>query len=493
MAWTVIHTVVSVPIAFVVNLLVARVLGVTDYGRLAFLTALMEVATGVVALGLGSALIQFGAKAHAAGRRDDVRHLLSVSQGFRLVVAAPVLTVLVLLVVDVGPALMLIALLFGIWLPAGLSGATASLQIENKTSADAKITLVASLVVQGLVLVALYTIGTADAVWAARVVLSGLLVGLALVPIAREYRLAVLRPRLPRGFPVGFWRFAIPAGVAGLVATLVLSRTEVFFLTWLSTAGSVGIFALAFGLASHLFAPAQAIMGPLIPAVSGLREVDEAAVGRAFTRTLRAGSTIVAILCATALPPLAILVPLLYGPDFAAAAPLVVVLGVSMGFLVAAGPVSAFVLARLSARRILTANIVALGVDLTLAVSLIPLLGAWGAVAANVCGSATRLAILLRDELTHLGMRWREAARQGAPLVVGAVSCGLAFAPGQVLLGHAVVGAVVSVIIGAGCLIGGLRLSRSGLTWTDAEAIGRILPTRLRTWSRPLLSAVTIR
>ncbi|MCK2124962.1 hypothetical protein, partial [Pseudomonas sp. PNPG3] len=41
--WTVVHTFVAIPVAFLVNLLMARVLGAADYGRLAFLTALMEV------------------------------------------------------------------------------------------------------------------------------------------------------------------------------------------------------------------------------------------------------------------------------------------------------------------------------------------------------------------------------------------------------------------------------------------------------------------
>ena len=492
-AWTVVHTLVSVPVAFIVNLLVARVLGVSDYGRLAYLTAVMMVATGVLTLGLRSALVQFGAKAHAAGRRDEVRHLLSVSQGFRLIVAAPALTVLVLALVDVGPILLAVAVVFGIWVPAGLSGATASLQIENKTSAEAKITMLASLATQAVVLVALYAVGTADAVWAARIVLEGILVAFALVPMARVYRAAVLRPRLPRGFPPGFWRFGVPAGLAGLVAMLVLSRTEVFFLTWLSTAGAVGIFALAFGLAQHLFAPAQAIMGPLIPAVSGLREIDEASVGRAFTRTLRAGSTIVAVLCATVLPPLALLVPLLYGSDFAEAAPLVVVLGLSMGFLVAAGPVSAFVLARLSARRILSANLLALAIDLVLAVSLIPVLGAWGAVVANVSGSATRLVVLLADELGHLSIPWASAGRQGAPILVGAAACGLAWLSGEFIPGHVVTAAIVSAVVGGISLVGALRLTRTGLEVDDAKAIRRVLPPRLQPVTAPALALVTAR
>src|SRR5690606_27672460 len=70
--WTGVHTLISLPVAFLVNLLLARVLGVVSYGRLAVLTTLMEVVAVIVALGVGSATVQFGAKAHARGDRTRV-------------------------------------------------------------------------------------------------------------------------------------------------------------------------------------------------------------------------------------------------------------------------------------------------------------------------------------------------------------------------------------------------------------------------------------
>ena len=52
-SWTLIHVMVSLPVAFVANLVVARILGVEGYGRLAFLMTFMTVAGGIVTLGLG--------------------------------------------------------------------------------------------------------------------------------------------------------------------------------------------------------------------------------------------------------------------------------------------------------------------------------------------------------------------------------------------------------------------------------------------------------
>ncbi len=474
--WTLIHIFVSLPVGFVVNIVIARVLGAVDYGRLAFLTAAMEVAGGIVALGVTPALVQFGAKAHAAGRRDEVRRLLSQAQGFRLLVVAPLLSVFVVAVARTDPVIVVLAVVFGVLMPAALDGAPACLGIENKTAAGARVVLVSALMTQAAVLIVALTLATADAIWAARLVMTAGVVALALVPVSPDYRGAILRPRLPRGLPPGFWRFSIPAGAASIISTLVLSRSEIFILTWFSMPAAAGAFALAFGLAGHLFAPAQAIIGPLVPAISGLHEVDSASVAPAFRRTLRAGSAIVAGLSAVALPALALLVPWIYGPAFASASPLVVVLGIAGGCLVVAAPVMAFTLARLSATRVLWASGSALVVDLALAVGLVPLLGVWGAVIANVAGSATQLGLLLRGELAVLHLTWRTVAWDVAPVGVGVLACLVAWGVSGAVAGLPVVAAVLAAVMGLALLVVGMRLSRSGLTEPDAAALLRNLP-----------------
>ena len=491
--WTVIHTLVSLPVAFLANLIVARVLGVVDYGRLAFLTALMEVAYGVITLGFGVALVQFGSKAHAAGRHDEVRRMLSAAQGFRLLVAAPLLTVLVLVVADVEPLMMVMAVVFGILVPSAFDGATACLFIENKSAAGAKIALVIALVTQLAVVVVALVVRTADSVWAARLVVGGAGVALALFPIAASYRRAVLRPRLPRGFPAGFWRFTIPFALASVVGSLVLSRSEIFVMQWLANPAALGLFALAFGVAGHVFAPAQAFIGPLVPAVSSLHEVDTAAVAPAFTRTLRAGSTVVALLMASALAALALLVPVLYGEEFRDASPLVLALGIASGLLVVGSPVTAFVSARLSAWELLRANLVALVLDIAVAIALIPVWGAWGAVVANVVGATTRLMLLMRREITLLGLPWRTVARESAPVGLGAIACVIAWFTAGALPWSPVAAAAAAAVLGVLVLVVVLRSSGTGLTEDDAVAVARGAPAPLRTPSASLLRLLTHR
>jgi O-antigen/teichoic acid export membrane protein len=491
--WTLVNTAVSLPIAFAVNLVIARVLGAVEYGGLAFLTALIEIAGGVVMLGLNPALIQFGSKAHAGGRTSEVRSMLSASQGFRLLVAAPALTLLVVLVAHVPLPLLVLAIVFGIWVPAVVDGAAITLTLENKTAAAAKIVTLGGILTQAAVLAALLTLGTADSVWAARVVAGGLVIALTLIPVDKRYRSALFKATLPRRFPSGFWRFAIPTGIAGLVGTLVVSRTEVFFLTWLSPPAAVGVFALAFGLASHLFAPAQALINPLLPAISGLREVDLDAVSGAFTRTLRTASTIIGLICGVALAPLAALVPALYSEQYRASAPLLLALGSAGGLLVLAGPVSAFALARLSARRMLTANLVALGVDLALAVTLIPLLDAWGAVIANVGGATTRLLIMALDELPHVGVTKREAIRSSTPIAAGTLSSIFAWLVATAISRNPITAAVLATVIGPFALIAMLKVSNSGLAPSDAVVIERVAPVHVQGPLRRALRLVTVR
>jgi O-antigen/teichoic acid export membrane protein len=477
-AWTVINIAVALPVGFLVNLVVARVLGVVDYGRLAYLTVVMDVVSGIVLLGVMPALVQFGSKAHAAGRRHEVAALLSKVQGFRLLVVAPVLTVLVLVLVsDIDWWFKTTAVVFGVVLPAALDGAPAGLAIENKTAAAAKVVLISSLLTQGAVLAAVLLVARADVVWAVRLIMVSATVVLALVPLATAYRRAVLRPRLPRGFPTGFWRFALPAGAASVLTNLVVSRTEVLALTWLSDAASVGVFALAFGLAGHLFAPAQAVTGPLVPAISGLREVDVVRVSAAFGRTIRGTSTMVALLTGVGLPVVTLLVPAFYGDSFAGVPPILIALGVANGFLIVGGPVAAFVMARLSGTRVLLASLVALAVDVGLAVGLIPVWGVWGAVAANVSAAATQMLVLLVSELKALGMTWGVVMRDALPALIGAV-VGVGAWLAARNIPSVPLAAVVAGVIGGVAVVVLLRVFHTGLTDGDLRAVVRVLPAR---------------
>src|SRR5690606_22372417 len=139
--WTGLHTVVALPIAFVVNILLARVLGVEGYGRLAYLTTVITIAGVIAGMGVTTALIQFGAKDHAAGRVAAVQRYLSGAQGFRLLVTGPLVALAVVALVRVELWLLVIALIFGVGAPALFGNARPALTIENRTDRAAQLTM----------------------------------------------------------------------------------------------------------------------------------------------------------------------------------------------------------------------------------------------------------------------------------------------------------------------------------------------------------------
>jgi O-antigen/teichoic acid export membrane protein len=491
-SWTLIHVVVSLPIAFVANLLVARLLGVSDYGRLAFLMTFMTVATGIVTLGVGIGLLQYGSRAHAGGRVDDVRSLLSKSQGFRLLFVAPLMSVGVLLVADDIPLEQrLAAIVLGVWFPAAFDGALFCIQIEGRSDTGAKIAMVINVCTQVVVVTAAWLTRSPDAVWLARLAVLGVTLLLYLGAADRRYRAAVLRPSLPRGFPPGFWRFALPSGLASVIGALALTRTEVFFLTWLSTPVAVGVFALAFGLANHLFAPAEAVVGPLIPAVSGLHEVDRGSLINAFGRVLRASSVGIALMCAAGLPALALILPVLYGSEYAEAAPLLLGLGAAGAVLTAGGAVSVFTVGRLSGNRLMVVNSVALVVDVTLCLTLIPVIDAWGAVIAISAATVVRFVMLLVGEVRALAVPTGAVLRWLTPMLVSIALSVIAYAAFRSL--PAFVAAVCAGPLTLASLLVILRLTGVGLTEADGAALVRNVPARLRSIAGPLLRVITVR
>lgn len=479
--WTALHTVVALPIAFGVNVLLARVLGVVDYGRLTFLTAVMTTVALVAAMGVDGALLQFGAKAHSRGETATVRHLLSATQGYRLLVAAPVTSLALLGIVRIDPLLLTLALVFGVIVPAALAGAPTCLGIENRSDRGAQIAMVGNLLTQAAVVGVLLTLGSAESVWIARLVVGSMVTLLALLVISKTYRCAVVRPTWPTRLPVGFWRFALPAGAAGIVGSFVTDRTEVFFLQALSTPVAVGIFAIAFGAAAHIYAPAQSFIGPLVPALAGLAAVDSGAVKSAFLRVTRTASAVAAFFMAVLLPPFAALLPVIYGEEYSAAREMLLVLGVVGAVSLVSVPFNAFLMARLGGGHLLRISMVALAVNLILAVALIPGWGAWGAVWANAGGVIVQAGLLTFSEARNLRIGAREVARSAMSLPVAALLVTVLWAIAQRLVAaNAVLEAVILGSAGLGLFVFLSKSLHLGPTEADLLSVRRALP-------RPLL------
>lgn len=419
--WTSISTLIGTPVAFLANAVVARSLGVAEYGRLTVLTLTLTLAAQVTNFGVGDGVIRWGAAAHARGERANVDDLLRKSLGYHLLVQAPMLLIVIGALARNARPLEIVVLAISVVVPCALGSAALSISIENKTAGSAKLALLMGLLTQGAIAITAVSSHSTISVWSVRSVAGSVLMPMNFLLLDRARRRVALAPRLPRSMPVGFWRFAVVTVLANLVGSLVFARSEIYALELLGSASALGAFALAYGLSQQITGPVDAMIGPLFPAIAGLLAVEPERARQALLRAQRFAS----FLCATAtsilIPAAFFLVEPVYGTGFGTAALLFVPLGLASCLQTLTRPVLSFTGARGRNDLFLRANTIALAVDVAAAFALIPTLGVWGAVIANVLGQSVALALVAGPELAHLGISRRIFVRTNTSWLMSCV------------------------------------------------------------------------
>jgi O-antigen/teichoic acid export membrane protein len=490
--WTGTHVALYLPVAFVANALIARNLGVDGYGELAFLTVALALAFPLANLGFTPASIQAGSRAEAAGRRGEADSLLRRSLGFHLMVELPILVGLALALTWDKPVWQVAALGTVVVLSCLFSGPALVLTIENRIAAGAKIAIGVNFVMQAAAVATALLTASASAVWAVRSLVPAAGLAINLLVIDRARRRVVLRARFPRGLGRDFWRFALLTWVGSIVGLLVFSRSEIFLLEAFDQPVALGLFALAFGLSQQMTAPADALLHPLLPAISGILSSFPERAQAAFERSTRVSALVCGGIAAAVLPLLVFAVPLIYGDEFQTAAWLLVPLALASMFQSVNNPVLAFVNARQRAGLRLKVLLVALVFDVAIAVATIPALGAWGAVLAAVAGQLIAIAWLAFAEPFARGLGAAGFVRLQAAFIVGTVSAAFA------LLGALAVeqwsssgAAVFAVLVGSALFVIGIRLTQSGITGGDRNALVHALPSGIRAPMVRLLRPLT--
>lgn len=478
--WTALHTIIAAPLAFVANAVVARVLGPASYGELAFLTLALGLATQLTHLSFSGGVIQWGAAVEAQGDRPAADTLLRRSLGYHVLVQLPLLVLAVVVLAREQSWWIRAALLASVVLPAAFSSAALSLTIENKTAGAAKIAIASNAVVQAAVTASAVLTGTAAGVWATRSVAASVLLPLNFMLLDKARRRASMRMSLPRNMPSGFWRFCSFAWLAGLVGTLVFSRSEILLLAWLTTPEAVGLFALAYGVSAQITAPVDAVVGPLVPAVAGLLSSHSASAKAALLRAVRLSALLAGGVTAVALPLFFFAIPLIYGAKFAAAASLFLVLGAASCFQSICNPVVVFTQGRRRTDVILKMSSIALVVNVAIALALIPSLGVWGAAVANATALATFFCLALRHELRVHGIGAAEFASASGSWLVALAAAALAVLLSSTLPVNAALASALAGCVGAAGYVAGLRVTGSGLTDRDAAAITSAAPSSLQ-------------
>jgi len=478
--WTSIHSVISAPVNLVANLIVARSLGPTGFGLVALLSLIYLLAVTVSEAGFNGAVNLWGAAEYAHGRETETDELLRKGVGWQILVETPFAGIVMAAIVWHHGLAIVGLTLFGVAMNTVFCGPGFAIYIENRTAQLARWAIPSNLLLQASIIsVAIVTRNPVE-VWLARLIVGGALTLVYLIPLSPKRRRASLQPMWPRRLPDGMWRFIFYRTMSTLVGQLSSTRSEILILAVFGDRTAIGIFALAYGLASQLTAPVDAVLGPLSPASAALVATSPHRAEAAFLRAMRFTSALSGVLEAVALSALTMLVPLFYGAKFHGTELLLVPLGVASCLQSMLNPVTSFVSARRQAGLTLKANSIALVADLGLACVLVPFMGVWGAVIANIVGSLANfpflVSYLLRCTATPFQRFFDSTRTWWVALVAVAAAVGGATALG----GSALVRTAVATAVGGGVFVLGVRLWRAGFGEDDRSALQSALPRPLR-------------
>jgi O-antigen/teichoic acid export membrane protein len=480
--WTVIGALVGLPLNFAVNIVVVRLLGPAQFGLLATLLATLTIGLVVLNAGVSDATIQWGAAADAADDRGALLDLARRAAGFHVFVQTPASVALVVVLLRNSGLGVVILAAVGIAVTMILGTSTVVQVAINRTARNAQIVMVTNIALQAAVVVAAVASHDGTAVWASRVAFSALPAVVIIFTLPSDLRTAILRPLFPHHLPRGFSAFAAKALGSALLSTLIYSRSELFVMQYYGLAVGAGIFALAFGLSAQLTVAVDALLQPLVPAAAGLIAADAAAAGSGLLRALRIVSTGTGLVVAVLMPAVAAVLALVYGAQFTPAALLFIPLSVASCLMSANGPVTAFVSGVRRLGTLAMVNLTAFVIDFALAVTLIPELGAWGAVIANFVGQVISVFGSWSIISRALDVRPSDIAWAAFPLLRGVLVGAPVSLVAVVVTGqrYSLVVAALAALAGVVLLAFANRLGPLSLGATETSIIAGVAPRLLR-------------
>lgn len=482
--WTAVQALIGLPVTVVVNLVVARTLGPHGYGTLASYLTAYALIFALVSGGVSDATVQWGAAAYARGDRPDLRSITRRCAGYHVYIKAPLAAFAAFFLLGAAPlkVQLLGALAVGVTMLLDTPGVVLTAMSYNAVLA--KLVLVGSIAVQLSVVTAAVQSHEAEPTWVARMAAGWLVPLLTFVVAPRDIRRASVRPSFPLRWPTGFWSYALLTMVAGVLTSLVFSRSELLVLDAYGQTANAGVFALAAGLAGQITAPIDAMLGPLLPAAAALLAIDRTRAAAAVERGLRLSTLALSPLALVAIPAVAILIPSLYGSRFGTSGDLFVALAAVSCLQSVLHPVTAFMIALRMPRAMLLINGCSLIVDLGLVFALAPSLGATGAVIGNVAGQIFSLTAASALLSRHLDVDLSAMTSAVAPFGGAVLIASAAAASGLWAHAHGVdVAIAVLGAVGSGAVIAMLAVRAVRGIVTDADlasvtdAFPRFAPT----------------
>lgn len=477
-SWSTVSSVAALPLAIVTSVVLARALGPSEFARFAYLSFVVPLIVQVSDLGYTQATVRAAARAFADGDVTGTGTLSGKLTGWNLV-RLPLILLAIFAVARPSAVAASVVAAYAV-LVTFSSGLVVALTAENRIATAAKLSFLQA-VAAGVVGSAAALAGASGTtVWAFSFASGAVAVPGWLLVANPALRRAALMPRLPRNLPRGFWSFGLVAITTSIGYLLVFSRSEVVILDALGEQHDLAVFALAYGLAQRLTTPVDTLLGALVPALTALDAAEPERLRAGFERALRFSTAGVAFLAGAALVGTALVAPLLFGPEYRGVGLAFAAVAVGSLLQSASQPYTALAHAIGRPGIALRALGVALVVDVAMAVALVPSLGLWGAVAANIAGAVTALVLTARATSGRASTR-----RAGVPAVRLSALAGLA-ALAAVLFGaaaaeiHAVAGALAAFAAGTVVFLTAAGATGGLLATNDVAVVLDNLPARLR-------------
>jgi O-antigen/teichoic acid export membrane protein len=488
-SWSTLSSMLALPLAIGVSVVLARVLGPHEFARFAYLAFLVPLLYEATDFGYGIATSRSASQAYASGDIETTGRLAGKALGWNLIRLVPV-AALVLAVTRPSPLAAVAVLTF---LTAAMlsTGAVVSLNAQNRVDAIAKAAFAQAIVAGGISAGAALAGASGTTVWALAWASGIVSIPLWIAAVDPALRRAAFKPLLPRNLPPGFWRYGVTALAAALGGLLVFSRSEIVILEWLEQEQALAVFALAFGIAARLTTPIDTMLGPLVLALSALGEAHPERLREGFDRALRLSCAGVAAIAGTLVVATAFAAPVLFGNQYPHVGLAFAALAVASLVQSAAHPYTALAYAHGRPGIALRALAVALVVDIAVALALIPPFGIWGAVAANALAGVTAIALVARaaagaDSLRAAGV----PALRLSLLAIGSalLACAVALPATAV---HQLAGAAAALVVGSAAFVAGARATGGLLGGSDASVLLAGLPRRPKSAAR--LAAALVR
>ena len=324
--WSAVASLANTVGRFIASVIIARRLGPSGVGQLAYLIWLIDFMNVFSNLGLQNSLTRFLAELYGRGRSSESslfagwifrRYLISVITGGLLVA---LVSARFSRHASVGSATGLLVLLFMLQGLASLT--TAELTGRQRFDTLARINGFAAILLVVGQIFGVYFFGLLGAI-------GGYIIG-ALLP--GLFSLGMLRSGSPGWRPEPalqrrIWKYAAYTWLAAIVSAFVWSRVEVFFIERYWNPHEVAMFTIGLSLAALATQGPSLLLGALLPHFAALFGAgDKAAIDRAYSTGTRLMGLLLFPLAFGGAAVTPVLLPMLFGPQFAPAIPNAMVL-----------------------------------------------------------------------------------------------------------------------------------------------------------------------